>query len=405
MVVSLLAELYRSIGKPPIQGGTFSSKVKERDDVRILIEKISKNNFSLFEDILIDNSELSSPPSQIDFFSTIEFKIKIPTGAPEKFYNSIEDLIQSVPQISRGELPQEFYLIEEDYLHGRDDEIDIVKKLSALCEIIKKLAKLAHYHVEKAGSGHFKLIFMQQEETVSKSNVLELETILDRSMLDLPSFDLGIFNSFTEGSLISDPHYISRVGVFRISLVEFLKKTGTRSVPLYDLLSGWDNFINLYNKNLETYLSGFAFHKAKREVAEAEFNIAAQFSKITSEITGKLLGIPVSLAAAIAIIRTENILESFLIVSGLSLATLIISGTVGNQQRQLERISHAKEVIFNSFEGRQDSYPTDLRNKINEMKTGLDRNQKKLTWILWLFRALSWVPFVLAVLLFLIFFY
>lgn len=404
MIISLITELYRLLDRPTIERGSFSATVDANKEINILVEKIWEINSSLFEDILIDDSEVSSPKDQNKVGSKLEFKIKIPTGGPEKFYHSILDLISGAPQISRGKLPQEFYLLEENYLHGNDIEIESISKLSTVCEIINKLSNLAHYHVEKPGAGHYKLIFMQQEESVSKANVLELETIVDGSMLDLPSLDLGIFNSFKEENLTSDPHYISRVGVFRVSLVEFLKKSRTSPPPFLNLLINWDDFVNLYNKNLETYLSGFAFHKAKREIAEAEFNIAEQFSKITSEITGKLLGIPVSLAAAIAIIRTENILESFLIVSGLSLATLIISGTVGNQQRQLERISHAKDVIFNSFEGRQDSYPEDLKNKISEMKLGLEDNEKKLKRLLWIFRVLSWSPFLLGVLLFVTFY-
>lgn len=157
-----------------------------------------------------------------------------------------------------------------------------------------------------------------------------------------------------------------------------------------------DEFAAIFVKNLDTYLSGFAFHKAKREVAEAELKIADEFSKIIIDITGKLLGIPISLAAAIAITKSTSAFECLIIVAGLGLATLIFSGTVGNQQRQLKRIIHAKNVVFNALEGKQEIYPAELKSAISEMKSGLDNNESKLRWLLWLFRCLSWAPFIVG---------
>lgn len=63
-----------------------------------------------------------------------------------------------------------------------------------------------------------------------------------------------------------------------------------------------------------------------------------------------------------------------MIVIGLGLATLIFSETVGNQQRQLQRKIHAKNIVFNALEGKQEVYPDELKSAISEMKTGLDKN-------------------------------
>ncbi|WP_277058410.1 hypothetical protein [Trichlorobacter lovleyi] len=219
-------------------------------------------------------------------------------------------------------------------------------------------------------------------------------------MLDGDIPDMTLIESFQSNNPKTDPHYSSKIGVFRASLAEFLKKCPVGLPAFSFLVSQWDEFSSIFIKNLDTYLSGFAFHKAKREVAEAELKIADEFSKIIIDITGKLLGIPISLAAVIAIAKSTSILESLMVVTGLGLATLIFSGTVGNQQRQLQRIIHAKNVVFNALEGKQEIYPDDLKTVITEMKDGLDKNESKLKWLLRLFRLLSWSPFIVGAVVF-----
>ena len=213
-------------------------------------------------------------------------------------------------------------------------------------------------------------------------------------MLDGNIPDITLVESLRVGNSTTDPHYSSKVAVFRVSLAEFLNKRPVGLPAFSYLVLQWDDFTNVFIKNLDTYLSGFAFHKAKREVAEAELKIADEFSKIIIDITGKLLGIPISIVAAIAITKSTSVLEGLMIVIGLGLATLIFSGTVGNQQRQLQRIIHAKNVVFNALEGKQEVYPDELKTAITEMKTGLDKNEDKLRSLLWLFRCLSWAPFI-----------
>jgi hypothetical protein len=160
------------------------------------------------------------------------------------------------------------------------------------------------------------------------------------------------------------------------------------------LVKEWDNFLYTYKKNLETYLSGFAFHKAKREVAEAEVEIASQFSKIVGDITGKLFAIPLSFAAVIAFSKATDTLDKALVFVGLLISSLIIYGVVSNQKRQLERITHAKDIVLGSFRGNADIYPADLSDAITNMKDNLDKNESKLNSTLGYFMFLAWVPVI-----------
>lgn len=401
MALAPIVELFRKANRPPIKDGVFSARLNLTDDIVRLINSIRIEYYDQFDEILIDDDEIVAGEILQGQGRLVEFTFRLRTGSDNKFYYSLAGLLAGTTKISRGDLPSEFYLIEEDYFSGTEILFPRLEKLSVICKLIKGLSEIAHYHDEKTGSGHYKLIFIQPEDSSQLvPKAIEIDTTINQNMLDGPIPDITLVESLRADNPRTDPHYSSKIGVFRVSLAEFLQKCPVGQPVFSFLVSNWEDFINLCNKNLDTYLSGFAFHKAKREVAEAELTVADQFSKVISDITGKLLGIPVSVAAVIAITKSTSILEGLLIVIGLGLATLIFSGTVGNQQRQIQRISHAKNVVFNALEGRQESYPAELKTAIFDMKTGLDNNEIKLKWLLRLFRCLSWAPFLLGVALY-----
>lgn len=404
MALAPIVELYRKAGKPTIVNGVFASHLAFTPDVRASITPVFNSYPHQFDEILVDGIEITTEQELSEQANQIEFVFRLQTGSDNKFYSSLTSLITENPKISRGEIPSEFYLIEEDYFSNDNVKLERLESLDIICQLIKGLSELAHYHDEKANAGHYRLIFIQTEDlSQAAAKAIEIDTTISIDMLDGCLPDISLVESLRADNPKIDPHYSSKVGVFRASLAEFLQKAPSGKPTFAFLVSGWSDFLETFNKNLNTYLSGFAFHKAKREVAEAELKIADDFSKIIIDITGKLLGIPISLAAIIAITKSASSLDSLLIVTGLGLTTLIFSGTVGNQQRQLRRIGHAKNIIFNAFEGKEDVYPADLRSQILEMKLGLNKNESKLKWLLWLFRGLSWAPFILGVITFYIF--
>ena len=116
-----------------------------------------------FDEILVDGVEISSGEILPVQGESVEFILRLPTGTDCKFYPSLSGLITGVPKISRGEIPSEFYLIEEDYFSGTDAPFQKLKKLDAICRLIKGISDLAHYHDEKTSSGQYRLIFIQPE--------------------------------------------------------------------------------------------------------------------------------------------------------------------------------------------------------------------------------------------------
>lgn len=401
MSISTIVELFRKVERPQIVSGCFSFEGHLTDEIAKVGNAALKEHRNLFYEIEADGNDISQEKILPAAAKRIEFNFKLPTGDPSRFYDSISSMLTSCPQISRGEMPAEFYLLDIDFFSRDKSEVAEISKLRTICKLINCISKLAHYHDARRQN---KLIFMPpNEQDKAFIKAIELETIVTHEMLLGGDLNISIIESLSDENQTSDHYYSARVSVFRSSIVEFLKLTKDEKNLFKLLVNGWTEFTQLYNNNIDTYLSGFAFHRAKKEVADAEVNLADQFSKIITEITGKLFAIPLSLGAVVAITKPSSPEEKFLLITGLGFATLIFSGSIDNQKRHLKRVSHAKSIIIGALEGRKEGYPKDLQTTISQMKNSLDANEKKLGRLLNFFRVLGWVPFPVGVIFFILY--
>lgn len=389
-------ELFRLSQKPSINGGVFSAKIDFTLNAASLIQEIQKQKTPLFSELLVDGNDITDEDILPEDGSNIEFTLKLPTSSDDRFYNTIEELIET-SRTSRGELPAEFYIINIDYTNINSINVGETPHnlvvLVTICKLIKLLSELAHYHDERTEKDHYKLVFILPNDT-NQSQIIVIETKIEKELFDVSVPDIGLLERLSADSAKTNPHYNAQLGVFSVTLIDFVKKRSANQSNFTYLVSNWDAFVNCYQQNLGTYLSGFAFHKAKRDVADAEFTIAEQYSKLISDITGKLFSIPVSLTAIIIIARSESVFESSVLVMGLLLVAALVAGTVDNQQQQLVRICHAKDVVLDALEGKRDSYPEQLEIALQEMTIGLNQNSIKLQRLLRIFRFLAWVPVV-----------
>lgn len=304
--------------------------------------------------------------------------------------------MQSVPQLARGEYPEDFYLIEEDYYTGDEEVPENVSTLRVICRFISYLKKLAPYSGQMGPRGHLGLMFVQPANDAPKPPVV-IETLVDNELLaDASALNPRLAEELASSEPSTDPHYNSRIGVFGVTLSEFINKRPVEVSSFRYLVKHWGEFVGAYNNDLATYLSGFAFHKAKREVAEAEFDIASRYAKVVSDINGKLFTIPLSLAAIAALPKAVGVFQSEIIVLGLLLAAIIVSNAIENQTRHFGRVKHAKEVVIGALEGKKSEYPDDLRNAIEDMTKQLNNNERALKGMLLFFKVAGWLPVIAA---------
>lgn len=398
-MLNKVIELYRLVKRPEIQNGTFEGALTYSDSAVQLIEEISKIGAKggTFKEILVDGIDVDN----IELFpktgKEISFKFLLPTNSSERFYLTIEDFATS-PAISTGKLPSEFYVVDIDFTNGEKDFPPKLEVLFSFCEAIKYLSKLATYHDEKRTDPFLKLVFLNPENFSGSSPII-LKTKITKEMLEFPVLEIVLLKGLCSEKATANPHYLAQIGIFSASLQEFLNSVSQDQGFIY-LIENWEAFWRLYQINLTTFMSGFAFHKAKKEIVEAELKIADQFSKVINDITVKLLSIPVSIAAIAVVFKSESCMEGIVLVVSLLFAGFFIAETVFNQQKQLNRVKDAKNLAFRGFEGNKQKYPDDLKIHLAKIISDFNGSETYLARLLFGFRVFAWIPAIIACALF-----
>lgn len=393
----MFAAAYRMLGRPKLL--TRSSFHFRADTcsqhVEHAIAMLLASQTGRFDEILVDGKEFQSADFKFPAkWSNFEFVYKL-GGGEVGVYKNFQQLLIECKAIVRGTVLSELYLIDEDVCSQGDENPDPrLENLKSLCDLIACLADLAHYHDEKLRGEEYRLIFVE-EDGVKGAKTIALQPNIDLELLQYNVSSL-LLGTLLESNFEVNPHIVKERSIFRASLVEFSAEISDGRERFKFLVMNWKEFLRLYNNNLDTYLSGFSFHKAKQEVGIAELSIADQLSKLISDISGKILSIPISLVVLVAIGKSDNGFESAVLVLGVTLTSFIMAETIGAQKLQYNRICHSRMLLFSAHEKKIEIYPDDLKAYLRSAVRGLVRNEKMLGRSLVALRCLVWIPAVSA---------
>ncbi|WGE30506.1 hypothetical protein PHA77_07860 [Edwardsiella tarda] len=393
--LKILVELYRIAGKPAISGVYLPLQVDYSPKADVLLRELiyspRSSQYIVEDEFIADNVFLENNVLPLKW-QNISLTLKLPRDSVQRFHNSITDLI-TFSSVRNGEFPTDFYIIDLDY-HSEDSVTPpAVQKIKNVCRLIKALSKLAHYHDRKATDGEPRLVFIQGSDGRSKSAILQ--PTITNEMLDYSDIDCNIVEQLQDDHSINDVnHHIEKRGIFRNTLVEYINEN---NFNFQQLMEHWTDFRLAYDNNLSVYLSGFNFHKARKDVAAAELDFSEKTSKTISDLTAKILATPLSLLAAIGIWKLSDLTEQLVVASGVVFASLIINLIISSQWKQLKRIIHSKEMVFNPFILKLKNYPSELQGDINNAIEELKKNERFSFKILISFYILCWIPTVVGI--------
>ena len=162
------------------------------------------------------------------------------------------------------------------------------------------------------------------------------------------------------------------------------------------IILNWPEVIDEYQKNLASYMSGFAFNKVRKQIANAQIEIAEKLANIISSIMGKALAVPISMLAVVAFFNADNIRDKMILALGVFIASLIVSIAIKSQKLQFKQVKEAKQLALESYDGEHTNYPPELLTKLEKIKTQLNTQTRKVGNWLNLLHLLAWVPFAVV---------
>lgn len=396
---STVVELFRASPDRTFDGRSFSATVDLNPKIILLLNDL-KNPHSIhgkFEDVEIDNVIIDIYDENIQFQGKeISYTFVPSRRGTERLYMNEDDFLK-INSIKKGIIPTNYFIISINFYSGDDKKPLFIKKVERICSAILSLSDIAHYHDTKSELDNYRLVFVKNSD--SKSTSVVLETSFDANMISKEMIDDSILKEFTLKENAHIPHYNEKLGTFRNTIVEFITEN---SFTFSELIEKWPLFLKLFDNNLSTYMSGFSFHKARNDVAKAESEMAEKLSKITSDISLKVLTIPISFIAALSMLKMSGKLELIISFTGLLITSIIVMLMVVNQEKQFLRICHAKELTFKPIQAKENTYPIDLAEEIKSAVTAFDENQRFTKRTLLAFKILCWVPTLIALIILLV---
>src|SRR5690606_11871307 len=129
------------------------------------------------------------PPDE-DGSGHLEFCWLVGDNDLGRFYLDVEDFVARSQALSRGEQPQNFYLVEEDYWAGEPDPPEALSRAYALCDLIQLLVRISLPTEQGGPADPRRLVFVIPAGDKAPPRTLTLSTRLEPSALAGPHLDL-----------------------------------------------------------------------------------------------------------------------------------------------------------------------------------------------------------------------
>lgn len=175
--------------------------------------------------------------------------------------------------------------------------------------------------------------------------------------------------------------------MFKVKMCAFLKD----GVSFREFVERGGEWAQAYERDLQTYLSGFSFEKVKREIAEEDARFAEHVSKILGDITTKVLSLPLSAGLVMILKSQANNLPWWFPILLLAMVAFAIIRLVRHYQQVVCRVEQDIDMVFDKMKTTNSVvYPKDLNDLVNVRVKSLKRETKKLRITLCIYLIAAW---------------
>lgn len=385
---SKVVQLYRLLGCPQINSGEFAFKGIVSSEIEQLLEDIKDltDCYGRFE-------EKSKSPQN-------EYKIEfvLPANEHGQFYQSVNDFINKTPTLELGSVPSEFYIVDLNFYSqdpGKDKPAEIVKILK-FCDFIKLLSKLASDSSSAdTNSTVNRLLFILSADGKSPAKTISIQTKFDLELIKCEIPFLRFMYVLTSDGRRKEMHIEERSMILGNAIAEVMQQINPADAnPFVYLVQNWAEVYTKYRHNFQAFLSQYSFEKVRKDIATSEIEYATKLSGVLSDVSGKLLALPVSLAGLVLLRKAEDNFEFIMGASGIVIISGIFLAVLINQLLQVRRLRESFEFVFGQYDDKLNAFPQKFRSTIVNAKNSIDKQSEVLNFTFWLFGFFAFAPLI-----------
>lgn len=377
-----VVELYRTLGRPPVNGNTFEFTGTVTPETLTLINEVRAlpEHFGVTQSCNIDGLG-------------VEFEFSMSANEHGRFHSTLPEFMRLSPSLERGKLPNQYYISDLDFYSHDELKPPRIAALIECCEFIRLLAVLASdAPSEEASSNMHRLTFVLAADGKSPSKTLTMRTRFNEKLLDHLLPHLNLLRALLSEERKNQIHVEERRTIMRLAIAETLATADEPNEQFEYLVVHWREVLSKYRHNFLVFFHQFSFDKIRKEIAAAEVDHATKLSAVLGDVAGKLLALPVSLAGLLLLRNAKDWEEFWIYAAGMVVVTLIFFGILVNQWLQVCRLRNSFAIIFGQYDEKLTAFPRKLREPIQAAKRAIKRQGNVLTITFFVFGILATIP-------------
>ncbi|MBN3759876.1 hypothetical protein [Burkholderia sp. Ac-20365] len=344
---------------------------------------------------LVDASnQLDAAYGEVDYFrqgdGQLRIEVSLPQGSNGHFYNTFSAFFRT-PSIAFGVLPTDFYIADLDYYSGDTTKPTKLEEVEKLVDFIRMLSEFAEDRLT-FGSGANRLLFVLPSDGSKPQRTLVLEVSPEEAALDNTLAHLHLLELLVDGSNAKKMHVEERRLVMKSAISDVLASAGADTNRLTHLCKEWREVLLKYRHNFQSYINKFAFDEIRKKIADSEIEYASKLSGVFGDIGGKLLALPLSLVALIALDDAKTTSAFFIGCLGLAIVSVVYFIILRNLWLAADRLKASFELAFSPFFNKLETYPSVLRNVLETRKKALHTQLRFLKLTFAVFYVLACLP-------------
>lgn len=375
-----LIELYRELGRPPVEDGGFRYIGSASDKVHQLLKEL--NNIPNHQGSIDVSSEEKN---------NINIDVTLPSNEYGKYYLTVKEFIKNSPSLENGKIPDNYYIYDINYESRDNHKPKEIYEIERYCEFIRLLSLLAIDSSTSRDGGHH-LIFMLNASNNTPPKTITLRTSFDESILGYTLQKLPLLRALLSEDEKNKVHIEERQMIMRVAIADFLNQVEDEAMPFVLLVKNWNKVVTNYFHDLQSFLNSFSFEKIRKEIATTEADHITKLSGILNDITGKILALPISIAGIILLLDTPLSLKFYVYLIGICTASIILLGIIANQWLQVKRLGNSFDLIFSQYSPDKKRLPASLRRPIEIANKSMKTQKTVLIFTFLIFAILSLTP-------------
>lgn len=387
-----LIALFRASGQQ-LKNGNFTYEGDASDPIFELLTYFHKSDDQIFV------VNISEQPNQVG--ARCKFECPVPKNSNGAFFKDFDELLKSKKSIYKGETPKNYYIAEPSFdysdLDTDKEKPSSISNLEKCIDFIPELKKFSDKHFSSSESHGLDLVFVSPATIDKPAKTIVVNTTFLRNDLDSINIDCSVLKELSERKDSDTLHLEERRSLMRLAIADVLDSKPENINTFSYLLKNWQTVLEKYRHNLDIYVNGFSFEKTRKDISKAELDFASSLNSVISDMTGKLLSIPLSIAGVTALsTETAFTFKYWILYTGIFIVCAVMLLVLYNQIGVRKRIQNSFFIVFEQFKSKLNNYPDNIKIPLELARQGVDRQSDILKFTIYAFMFFSILPFAVA---------